>query len=78
MEVKAVILTGSKYWYRRYIKARGLSEKEAKHVDDSYQMQGLPRSVEAIITNGSNRLAVYTINRARERFDVVRRDYLDS
>lgn len=70
-----LVITNSRYWFRRYCKRKGISEDDAKYVNDAYQMQGYPRDTKVILTNGSNRLDVYTINKAKERFDVIERDF---
>lgn len=73
-----LVITRSFYWFRRYCQARNLDYKDGniKYVNDAYQMQGYPRDTKVVLTTGSQQLDTYTINKARERFDEVVKDYI--
>lgn len=71
-----IILTSSRYFYKNYCIKRGIPIENAIYVNDYYGLQGHPRDTKVILTNGAQRLNPSIIQKARELFDSVKRDYI--
>jgi hypothetical protein len=71
-----LIITNRRYWFSRYCNDRGIPLAQAKYVNDEYGLQGYDRTEEVIVTNGAEQLKNNVIQKAKERFDSVKEDYI--